>query len=72
VLTIKQTAATFGAATSTIHRLLNDGIIAGEQLTPGTPRRIREFVSPTLCARVSQKKLQSGLIAGTSLRRRGR
>jgi hypothetical protein len=34
-LTIKDTAATFGVAPSTIHRLLNDGIIAGEQLTPG-------------------------------------
>jgi DNA-binding transcriptional MocR family regulator len=28
-------------APSTIHRLLNDGIIAGEQLTPGAPWRIR-------------------------------
>jgi hypothetical protein len=28
-------------ATSTIHRLLNDGIIAGEQITPGAPWRIR-------------------------------
>ena len=28
-------------ATSTIHRLINDGIIAGEQLTPGAPWRIR-------------------------------
>jgi len=26
---------------STIHRLLNDGIIAGEQPTPGAPWRIR-------------------------------
>ena len=30
-----------GVATSTIHRLLNDGIIAGEQLTPGAPWQIR-------------------------------
>ena len=28
-------------APSTIHRLLNDGIIPGEQLTPGAPWRIR-------------------------------
>jgi hypothetical protein len=28
-------------ATSTIHRWLNDGFIAGEQLTPGAPWRIR-------------------------------
>ena len=30
-----------GVAPSTIHRLLNDGIIGGEQLTPGAPWRIR-------------------------------
>jgi len=30
-----------GVAPSTIHRLLNDGIITGEQLTPGAPWRIR-------------------------------
>ena len=41
MLTIKQIAATLGVATSTIHRWLNDGIIAGEQLTPGAPWRIR-------------------------------
>jgi predicted DNA-binding transcriptional regulator AlpA/uncharacterized protein YndB with AHSA1/START domain len=41
LLTIKQTAAELGVATSTIHRWLNDGIIAGEQLTPGAPWRIR-------------------------------
>src|SRR6516225_380640 len=41
LLTIKQTAAALGVATSTIHRWLNDGIIAGEQLTYGAPWRIR-------------------------------
>ena len=30
-----------GVAPSTIHRLLNDGIIPGQQLTPGAPWRIR-------------------------------
>ena len=30
-----------GYAPSTIHRWLNDGFIAGEQLTPGAPWRIR-------------------------------
>jgi DNA invertase Pin-like site-specific DNA recombinase len=39
--TIKKAAAVLGVAPSTIHRLLNDGIIAGEQLTPGAPWRIR-------------------------------
>ena len=41
LLTIAQAAAALGVATSTIHRWLNDGIIAGEQLTPGAPWRIR-------------------------------
>ncbi len=41
LMTIKETAAVLGVAPSTIHRLLNDGIIAGEQLTAGAPWRIR-------------------------------
>ncbi len=41
LLTIKATAVALGVAPSTIHRLLNDGIIAGEQITPGAPWRIR-------------------------------
>ncbi len=41
LLTIKQTADALGVAASTVHRWLNDGIIAGEQLTPGAPWRIR-------------------------------
>jgi predicted site-specific integrase-resolvase len=40
-MTIKRAAIALGVAPSTIHRLLNDGIIAGEQLTPGAPWRIR-------------------------------
>src|SRR5882724_5432869 len=41
LLTIKKAAVVLKVAPSTIHRLLNDGIIAGEQLTPGAPWRIR-------------------------------
>ena len=41
LLTIQKAAVALGVAPSTIHRLLNDGIIAGEQLTPGAPWRIR-------------------------------
>ena len=41
LMTIKAAATALGVAPSTIHRLLNDGIIAGEQLTPGAPWRIR-------------------------------
>jgi DNA invertase Pin-like site-specific DNA recombinase/predicted DNA-binding transcriptional regulator AlpA len=53
LLTIKQTAAALGVATSTIHRWLNDGIIAGEQLTYGAPWRIR--LTADLCARVAEE-----------------
>jgi hypothetical protein len=41
LMTIRRAAAVLSVAPSTIHRLLNDGIIAGEQLTPGAPWRIR-------------------------------
>jgi len=40
-LSIKKAANALGVAPSTLHRLLNDGIIAGEQLTPAAPWRIR-------------------------------
>jgi predicted DNA-binding transcriptional regulator AlpA len=40
-VTVKKAATALGVAPSTIHRLLNDGIIAGDQLTPGAPWRIR-------------------------------
>jgi len=53
VLNIKQAAATLGVATSTIHRWLNDGIIAGEQLTPGAPWQIR--LTNDLRARVAEE-----------------
>jgi predicted DNA-binding transcriptional regulator AlpA len=41
LLTIRKAAAALGIAPSTLHRLLNDGIIAGEQPTPCAPWRIR-------------------------------
>ena len=40
-MTIRQAAAALSVAPSTIHRLLNDGIITGDQLTPSAPWRIR-------------------------------
>src|SRR5208337_4527193 len=40
-LTIKKAADVLAVAPSTLHRLLNAGIIPGEQLTPGAPWRIR-------------------------------
>jgi DNA invertase Pin-like site-specific DNA recombinase len=40
-LTVRKAAIALGIAPSTLHRLLNDGIVAGEQVTPGAPWRIR-------------------------------
>lgn len=52
LLSVVQTAAVLGTAESTIHRWLNEGIIAGEQLTPGAPWRIR--LTDDLRARVAE------------------
>jgi excisionase family DNA binding protein len=41
VVSITQAAAELGIGISTIYRWLADGFIAGEQLTPGAPWRIR-------------------------------
>ena len=40
-MTIEQAARELALAPSTLHRWLNDGFIAGEQITPGAPWRIR-------------------------------
>jgi len=40
-VTIEQAAEILGVVPSTVHRWLNEGFIAGEQLTPGAPWRIR-------------------------------
>jgi hypothetical protein len=39
--TVQKAAQTLGLAPSTLHRWLSDGFIAGEQVTPGAPWRIR-------------------------------
>ncbi|WP_020393505.1 helix-turn-helix domain-containing protein, partial [Kribbella catacumbae] len=41
LLTVADAAKQLGLAPSTLHRWLNEGFIAGEQLTPGAPWRIR-------------------------------
>lgn len=40
-MTVERAARALGVAASTLHRWLNDGFIAGEQITPGAPWRIR-------------------------------
>jgi DNA invertase Pin-like site-specific DNA recombinase len=41
LVTVARAAKILGMAPSTLHRWLNEGVIAGEQLTPGAPWRIR-------------------------------
>lgn len=41
IMTVAAAAAVLNVAPSTLHRWLNDGLIAGEQVTPGAPWRIR-------------------------------
>jgi len=41
VVPIRQAAEILGIYPSTVHRWLNDGFIAGEQITPGAPWQIR-------------------------------
>lgn len=40
-MTVEHAAHALQLAPSTLHRMLNDGFIAGEQITPGAPWRIR-------------------------------
>lgn len=46
---IRKAAEILGICPSTVHRWLNDGFIAGEQVTPGAPWQIR--ISDELRAR---------------------
>ena len=66
LLTIKQVAAALGVATSTVHRWLDDGIIAGEQLTPGAPWRIR--LTDELRARVAEEAPEGYLTMKQTMR----
>jgi DNA invertase Pin-like site-specific DNA recombinase/predicted DNA-binding transcriptional regulator AlpA len=53
LVTIQKAAQMLGVAPSTVHRWLADGFIAGEQITPGAPWRIR--MSKELLARFVEK-----------------
>jgi hypothetical protein len=59
LMTIKRAAIALDVAPSTIHRLLNDGIIVGEQITPGAPWRIR--LTDELKARFNAEAAESFL-----------
>jgi len=49
IVTVRQAAAALDVAPSTLHRHINEGLIQGEQITPGAPWRIR--LTPDLKAR---------------------
>ena len=53
LVTIRKAAQILGMNTSSIHRWLADGFIAGEQITPGAPWQIR--ITDELRARIVQE-----------------
>jgi len=69
LMTVRQAAAALGVAPSTIHRALNDGFIAGEQLTPSAPWRIR--LSDDLRARFAEDAPPGYLTVYQAMRRLG-
>ena len=69
LLTVAQIASELGVATSTVHRWVNDGTIAGEQLTPGAPWRIR--LTDELRARVAEQAPDGYLTMYQTMRQLG-
>jgi DNA invertase Pin-like site-specific DNA recombinase len=78
LVTIKKAADILGVAASTVHRWLTDGFIAGEQITPGAPWRIRmtdslraQFVEKAPDGYVTMKEAKSilGVTRQTVLQR---
>src|SRR6266478_4572308 len=69
LLTVAQIASELGVATSTVHRWVNDGTIAGEQLTPGAPWRIR--LTDELRARVAEQAPDGYLTMFQTMRQLG-
>jgi DNA invertase Pin-like site-specific DNA recombinase len=78
LVTIKKAADILGVAASTVHRWLTDGFIAGEQITPGAPWRIRmtdslraQFVEQAPDGYVTMKEAKSilGVTRQTVLQR---
>jgi hypothetical protein len=64
LLTVRKAAVALGVAPSTIHSLLNDGIIGGEQPTPGAPWRIR--LTDVLVARFTGDERRLSAYAGSN------
>ena len=69
LLTVAKIAAELGVAASTVHRWVNDGTVAGEQLTPGAPWRIR--LTDDLRARVAEQAPEGYLTMYQTMRLSG-
>jgi sugar-specific transcriptional regulator TrmB len=69
LMSVRQAARELGLAASTIHRWLNDGFIAGEQLTPGAPWRIR--VNDALKRRLVEDAPQGYVVMQEATKRLG-
>lgn len=57
LFTVEKAAEILDVAPSTVHRWINDGFIAAEQLTPGAPWRIR--MTDKLRARFVEEALRA-------------
>jgi len=69
LMSVRQAARELALAASTIHRWLNDGFIAGEQLTPGAPWRIR--VNDALKRRLVQEVPEGYVVMQEATKRMG-
>ena len=69
LMSVSQAARELALAASTIHRWLNDGFIAGEQLTPGAPWRIR--VNDALKRRLVQEVPEGYVVMQEATKRMG-
>ena len=66
--TADQTACELGVAMSTVHRWLREGILAGEQLTPGAPWRI--VLTPAVRERLAGGEAPAGWVGLSEAARR--
>ena len=69
LLTVQKAAQELGLAASTVHRWLQEGVIQGEQLTPGAPWRIR--ITADLRQRIAEEAPEGYLTMYQTMRRLG-
>src|SRR5262249_32295252 len=69
LMSIAQAARELGMAASTLHRSINDGFIAGQQITPGAPWRI--LVNDALKRRLVQDAPEGYVVMQEATRRLG-